>query len=283
MARKPSKKSRKRSKTLSSKSAKSRPLFKERTWILILVGIVIIALVAMCAIPEERAPETPEYVPEDVPVVPEEPEIPEEPEPVVETPLDPAPNPEVVELFSSLDKVKSYRINAKRLSTERGDLKQTHLGIYSVVGDKARIELMESLLIGDKGVGEEAWNADYVFLDLARNDAAAYCLESSTCRDRQLKADVEFSRFDIPLPVEWVEDIQFGEITTQRMYENRRVHVVRWQEEDLYYEAYLDDFYGIPMRVTWSIDPTYERITGGYTYTDLAINRVPESDVVPPY
>jgi len=94
---------------------------------------------------------------------------------------------------------------------------------------------------------------------------------------------VEFSKYSIPLPKDWIEQIQYGEITGRVTLNDRPAAVVEWEADGLYWQATIDMYYGIPMRVFGASDPEISDIVTGIDYRGLALNTVKQPDVETPY
>lgn len=234
--------------------------------------VAVIVLVLIVSLSNSRNEEE-IIVPEPVKEVVEE--VIEVVEPVEEPEEVPQPNPKITKYFR-LENVKSYSFIPAIYYLNRGLSDTDVRGTYEIRGGKARAETVPLL-------GMDGWSADYVYIDFEEESATGYCLELPACINDGLKGDVPFSDYDIPLPDSWVDAIQYGEITGSLTYNDRRAIVVDWESEGLYYQAYVDTFYGVPMRIIGTSDEKHANIVTGIDYRGIALNSVSDEVVTPPY
>lgn len=241
-------------------------------------AIILIVVVVLLARP---APEAPPEVPEEL-QEPETPvrEAPQEGPPEEEGVIEEieetlrTPNEQITSLYSRSDQVKSLSFTAVRIFTKDGALQGDTIGIYEIHGEKARVEPPGLISMG-------GWSADFVFVDFAAGTAEAHCLELPGCRDEPRVGLVPYARYGIPLPAEWQDEISYGELAGSLQYNDRPTRVVRWEDGGLYWEAYLDQYYGYPMRVVSARDAQRTDIAEGWEYRSIAFNGVRQERVEP--
>jgi hypothetical protein len=180
-------------------------------------------------------------------------------------PEDNARDPEVEKLFTRTAQVKSYSFVVAELPGRVG----SHA--YYVKGDKAYVETL------NKGYTDQEVNK--VYLDLAEKTATGYCTERS-CDPRNEAFDVDYTEWYVTLPHEWIEQVKQGKKTTSLTFESKPATVVRYEAGGKYYEAYVDNYFGYPLRVAIATDPEMTNIVGGYEYRSMAYNNVKDSDLV---
>ncbi|MDD9954514.1 MAG: hypothetical protein OXR66_09370 [Candidatus Woesearchaeota archaeon] len=220
--------------------------------------------------PADPAPEAPAEAPVAEPA-PEAPPEAAEPEAPAEEMV---ANPEVTALTEKAVKVKSMSFNPVMLPDKSAEM------TMDVNGDMAMIELVTPLDFPGPDANS-GWSADFIYVNLAERTAVAYCLDLSQCKDDLLKKEVSFDDYAVPLPTEWLDNMQYGEKFSGLTFDDRKVDIVRWMEDDLYYEAYVDKFYGMPVHVAIFEDEAQENLVGGYQYREMAYNIA--DDVTPPY
>lgn len=227
-----------------------------------IILVLLITLLVACA--PARAPTAAQETP-PVQKIPDTPYT----APQAAPPPSQDPNPDMVTLTGKASTIKSYSFNLAPLPQRAGDLR------YFVRGSKAKILLVRQLPM-------DGWSADTVFIDYETNTATAYCLTLS-CKKEQHKSSVEFEPYAIKLPVQWLDEVKYATKVKALQYNSRPNTVVTWQNGALYYEAYLDNYYGFPQRVAIANDKEQSDIVGGYEYQEMTFNTVTEADVTPPY
>jgi hypothetical protein len=186
---------------------------------------------------------------------------------VVEAKTDLTPNPAVIKLLENNGQVKSYWFAVADLPDERGG------PFYSVMGSKARVEptIEQVTTLG----------VDVVFLDLDAKTATGYCIiGKSKCPDPNKQIPLSFDDWVVPLPPSYIEDLKYGEVIGSSTFLKRQVTHVKYHKGDLYYEAYLENYYGYPLRVAISDSQDMSNVIGGYEYRSMAFNSIKDTDVV---
>lgn len=187
-----------------------------------------------------------------------------------ETPVSPvktglSANPEVVKLYARQGQIKSYSFDLARLPDRRGS------ATYFVKGDFARVKPpFESV---------SSRRVDNIYLNFAKSTAVGYCDKSSTCTDPNSAIPLSYSDWEVPLPISWADDAQYGKIAGTVTYFSRPVTRVQYQKGALYYEVYIDNYFGYPLRVAIATDQDFKDIIGGYEYRNIAFNVVQDKDV----
>jgi hypothetical protein len=172
----------------------------------------------------------------------------------------------VVAILDRYSRVKSFSFQLADLPDMRGSHE------YFVMGDKIRIDPVKQLLdVGD---------IDVIFLDTTKKTAKAYCIDSSGCDTPNDAIAVDYDKYSIVLPPEWMTQIKYGEITGTQSFYNRKVQKVVYEANGKYYEAYLDDYFGMPLRIAIATDPGIKNIVGGFEYRQPAFNGLEETDVI---
>jgi hypothetical protein len=189
--------------------------------------------------------------------------------PVLPSVQNQAQNPETVKLLDNIAKVKSYSFDVAFLPDARA---RYH---YDVRGGKAKVTPSEVMTVAGRPV-------DVIYLDFAAQSAAGYCTKPGICADTKIGVPMSFAEYNITLPTEWVGMLTYGEKDGTLTFYDAPVTVVKGRRGNQYYEAYVQNFYGMPMRVAFSADPEMTSITGGYEYRNMAFNTIRESDVTPP-
>jgi hypothetical protein len=191
-------------------------------------------------------------------------------------PQAPAPSPiarvvnaDVAKLFERSESIKGYSFTLAELPKKSGE------NVYWVRGTKGKVKLATLRQM-------DGWSADYVFIDFGAQNAYAYCIELQGCKKEGRKGGVAFAEYAVPLPPSWIDEAQYGDKGRALQYNDRPVTGVTWDEDGRYYEAYVDNYYGMPQRVAIGSDPGMSTIVGGYEYQGMAFS-VTDADVTPPY
>ncbi len=175
-------------------------------------------------------------------------------------------NPDVVKLFGRVSAVKSYSFTFAKLPDERAG------NTYFVKGSKIRVDVLPELSPGN--------NIEVVFLDTTDKSAYGYCVTASICPDPNKATKLNYDDWIVPLPPSWTTQVQYGKIVGTLTYQDRPVTEVRYVLGGKYYEAYVDNYYGFPLRVAIASDQDFTDIVGGSEYTAIAFNTVSDSQVV---
>jgi hypothetical protein len=139
---------------------------------------------------------------------------------------------------------------------------------YYMSKQKMKIELMT------KAKFDVYTYYDTVYLDLVNKQGIGYCEErSGLCPDNNRIFDVNYSKYLIITPFEWLSRITWADTTGKsKLIDNRNAVEVSFKIKDNPGTMFMDSFFGIPMYVTYN-----NKI---FEYRDLAINLVNESTLV---
>lgn len=153
------------------------------------------------------------------------------------------------------------------------------LDTYYVKGDKIKIKLYEQ----DPYKIENYF--DTVFLDTSEKTAKGYCLNKKRCilhaADNTKKVfDLNYEDYSRKTPVDWAKEIQTGEIKGKSVYESRSTVQVETKEGDKMVSYWLDERYGLPLKIVIAYDDGSEEI---YLFRDMTINSLKDQDVNVPF
>lgn len=176
-------------------------------------------------------------------------------------------DPEVIKLFDRQPQVKSYSFDVVKFPSK------VATATYKVRGDGVRIETVEDIAVADEVM-------DFIFLNKTAKTATGYCERGGGCDDANQAYSLEYSRFDIVYPHEWIPQIKYGQKVGSLTYDNKPVTRIKYQADGKYYEAYVDNYYGMPQYVAIASDPEMTKIVGGYEYRNMGFNNVKDTDVV---
>lgn len=178
-----------------------------------------------------------------------------------------APNPAITKLLARNGQVKSYSFDVASLPDKRGG------SSFAVKGDNILVTPLNEIKIKT--------GADVIFLDTVRRTATGYCVRgTSKCANPNAPITMDYDDWSVPLPPSYLEDIQRGEIIGSLTFFNKPVTRIKYQRGALYYEAYLDNYFGYPQRVAIASDAEMTNIIGGYEYRNMAFNAVRDDQVV---
>jgi len=178
-------------------------------------------------------------------------------------------DPNVVKYFEKSGTVKSYKFDLY-------DLKQEIvLGTFTVKGDLAKFKFVSSQIMKENA-------PDYVYLNLAEKTAREYCIDKTRCATPGSSWTVEYDLHGIIFPPDWIESFKYGTKVRSLTFDRRQVNVLQYQADGKWYEAYIDPFYGYPLRVAIADDKEMTKIVGGYEYRSMAFNSVKDEEVTPP-
>jgi len=176
-------------------------------------------------------------------------------------------NPDIVKMFDRLSQIKSYSFTIANLP----DMGGRHT--YSIKGDKIRIDVLQ-------GLYEAGGDIDVVFLDTTKKTAAGYCLQSASCDTPNNAVTMDYDKWMVVPPTEWVSQIKTGTKSGSLTFFNRPVTKVKYSAGGKYYEAYIDNYYGMPLRIAIATDKEMTKIVGGYEYRTMAFNTVKDDQIV---
>ncbi len=147
---------------------------------------------------------------------------------------------------------------------------------YLVRGDKARVDVV----LPHSYDASTAVNT--VYLDLAQKTAIGFCDDSITgCPREGEQRPAAYGDYAITLPTDWQVPAS-ARIIGSRQFGSREVQIVRYQAGGKRYETYIDQFFGVPLRIGIYADSDYSQLVGGVEYQDAGFNNVKTSDVTPP-
>lgn len=237
-----------------------------RTHILIL-SLCALLLIAGCA------PQAPQQPAQQRPTVSDTPTAPsgnEEASPEEQDIPDAPVNPEIAALLQKTSQVKSFRFDAVRLPSKGA------FATYWVRDGKAKVKLITPIQMN-------GWSADYIFVDYEKKVANAYCLELTQCKGDNRVGPADFGTYGIWLPMDWRDAIERATPGRAVTFDMRPVTVVKWEADGSYFEAYLDNYYGFPLRIAKASDAEMTMITAGGEYRAMAFNTIKAEDVTPPW
>jgi hypothetical protein len=186
----------------------------------------------------------------------------EEPVPEPEKPVHVEMTDEAKALFDKLAKVTGlqfYYVESPNV------LPDSH---YFMTKDKMKIALKTRIKFT-----QTDWY-DTVYLDLVNKKAVAYCEERTTdmCPDRDQAFDVDYKKFAITTPFDWVAWLAKANLTGQsKTIEDTKAIEVAFEINDQSGTMFVDSFYGVPMIVYFN--------NKTYTYLSLAENEVDQTEV----
>ncbi|HIH25085.1 TPA: hypothetical protein HA251_08690 [Candidatus Woesearchaeota archaeon] len=179
---------------------------------------------------------------------------------------DATPNPAVTKLLTRNSQVKSYSFDVALLPDKRGG---AH---YDVKGTLIRVTPLSDQ--------SAETGADVIFIDTVARTADGYCVRGKTkCLDPNAPIAMDYDEWIVPLPPSYLEDITYGEVIGSLTFFNKPVTRIKYQRGALYYEAYLDNYFGYPQRVAIGSNPEMTDIIGGYEYRNMAFNTVQDDQL----
>ncbi len=255
----------------------------------------LLFLLAACAAPEGGAPATPatgeagEPAPSEGVAGVETPPVPpvsEEEIAEAEAEAAGAPggegetlDPEVAAL------VERHEQRVTSLSFHYAPIEVTSAGIamrmgheYLVRGGKAKV-----IINKPKSIDASTY-VDTVYLDLATKSARGFCLDPRPyiCSAREERL-VAYEEYEFTDPRSLLDGVApNARIVGSRNFQDRVVSILRYERDGTYYELFIDQFTGIPLRQAVYADPEYKEHVGGVEYQELSFNLVTEEDVTPP-
>ena len=136
---------------------------------------------------------------------------------------------------------------------------------YFMSKQKMKIELMT------KAKFDVYTYYDTVYLDLVNKQGIGYCEErSGLCPDNNRIFDVNYSKYAIITPFEWLSRITWADLTGKsKLIDNRNAVEVSFKIKDNAGTMFMDSFFGIPMYVTYN-----SKI---FEYREITINQVDDT------
>lgn len=229
--------------------------------------------------PEEVEPE-PKSTAEEEPVVVVEP-TPEEVPKKTEAEVPPAPiseeesmadgemSEEIKSILVKADKkVKSYSFT---YAPPPGNLARD---VWKIKGNKIKVELFD-----DNYVTPDTYY-DTVFIDTTKKTAIGVCVSQRTtrCAEQNQRFDLDYDSIIITTPYQWLKSIKYAEMFGSQMIYDRIVSVVAYETAGKKYKQWIDDFSGLPVKV--SIKDGFKETFYDFRY--LAVNNVEDADLLPP-
>lgn len=148
---------------------------------------------------------------------------------------------------------------------------------YFVKGTKIKIAIFEK---NDYNV-EDYFNI--VYLDTVDKTAHGTCENKKRCltkiADNTKKVyKLDYDEYRTKTPYEWIKDIEYAEILGYEMINNHAVTKIRFEQNEIETEIWVDNRYGLPHRIII----TYNGEEKTYSFKNLLANTVKDSDVVSP-
>ena len=139
--------------------------------------------------------------------------------------------------------------------------------VYLVSREEVKVFVIPKELIGSESI-------DTVYLDLEAKTATGYCEEFNrdNCPDRDKAFEgLVYEDYEIETPFEWIDSIESAYLSgINRMLEGRNVHEMIFTREGIDGSMYVDDFYGVPVEISWN--------GVEYAFRDLAVNSANKGD-----
>jgi len=152
-------------------------------------------------------------------------------------------------------------------------------GTYYVKDDKLKFNRIQPMKFDPKTY------VDVIYLDLTKREARGFCSDTKYvyCKTDWEERPAEFSEFNIDLPMHWLNRIPASaKVRGPQSFNSRETTAIRYTLDGKFYEMYLDDFTGMPLRVGLYKTSEYADVIGGVEYRDPTFNNVRDSDVTPP-
>lgn len=148
---------------------------------------------------------------------------------------------------------------------------------YFVKGTKIKIALFEK---NDYNV-EDYFNI--VYLDAVEKTAHGTCENKKRCltkiADNTKKVyTLDYDEYRTKTPYEWIKDIEYAEILGYEMINNKAVTKIRFEQNEIETEMWVDNRYGLPHKIIVK----YNGDEKTYSFKNLLANTVKDSDVVSP-
>ncbi|MFH0870162.1 MAG: hypothetical protein V1866_03840 [archaeon] len=115
---------------------------------------------------------------------------------------------------------------------------------------------------------------DVVYLNRATGTATGYCenIVTSGCPDRNKPFSLEFEKYVVETPLEWIAKLTKAELTGQsKMVNGRTGKEVKFEIDGNEGSMFVDSFFGLPLMISYQAE--------NYEFRDLAINEVKPTDI----
>jgi hypothetical protein len=251
----------------------------------IIIGLIVLLLIAACTQQSVTCPDGSSAA--NVAACPAPPQKPAETKPPAETP--PQTNVvDKVEQAVNLDPAIKTLIDmpatkVQSMSFTHAPMETTSAGIvtnvrnrYLVRGSKMKVEVKKPISHDDTTY------IDTVYLDREAKSIKAFCNDAALCSVTGEQRPAAYEDYAITLPLDWLASIP-GDATLQSSttFDRRKVTIIRYARDEKFYEMYLDQFTGVPLRVAIFSDSDRLKLIGGVEYRDFGLNNVREADVTP--
>ncbi|MFC1742072.1 hypothetical protein ACFL3V_06050 [Nanoarchaeota archaeon] len=212
--------------------------------------------------PVKKVVSKPKTEPKQVETRPAEPEEEEEePEPVQTKTMD-------KKMTALLDKHKG-RVSSMSYMYQDQTIKPEEWKTW-IKGDRMHVELREM-----DNIKEDVY-IDNIYIDLSSNKAEGYCERNVyRCADPNSPVSVKYAKYYKKTPLQWIQDVTYAEKLAEEQMSMRTVWKVRYEEDGGTVTMWIDDYYGLPMKVVVKKGG----ITNEYIYEDISFNSVDDEDV----
>lgn len=200
------------------------------------------------------------------------------PSPPKATPPEPPilipPQPVVISLFSKAELITNYQYVYDQGETVRQDYAILHKANRSAVR------------LGDAKMLPGKKYYTIVLVDHTTNSSKAYCRDNTQCDKKNAGPFiVPFAEWDFPTPFDWIGRIKASTsviVRDQATTYSRPTTRIEFTYEDTPANAWVDNFFGLPIRVEVGKDAVGAGdAVRTYEYRDLGVNRVADADVSP--
>lgn len=110
-----------------------------------------------------------------------------------------------------------------------------------VKGDKAK----QSVVIETDTLYQNAY--DVIVFDTSRREAYAFCEQEDYCEQQGEYSDLPFEEHFVWTPFTWLTEIRYAEVVGGANLFNRKTHKISVNDGEM--EMWLDDFFGVPLKV----------------------------------
>lgn len=267
-----------------------------------ILGILVVLLVALlivgcAAVKEEATPAPKETAPQ--PAVQEEVKAPAvtAPAPTTTKPATTATAP--APTTPAPAETKPIVVQSETLSPALKDLltkadRRVQSVVYTYAGPSTLGRFLDTYLIKGKYVKIDLYEMDpyvietyfdTVYLDTEAKTATGRCEEKRRCIstnvDNTKKVfNVSYADYRIKTPYEWVKEVTFAELVGPEVMEGRQITRIKFSDAKSTTEMWVDDSYGLPMKIVVSLDGGTEET---YLFKDYQFNTLSDADVKPAF
>jgi hypothetical protein len=199
--------------------------------------------------------------------------IPPTPEVNEPAPADEGLGENIIALFAKAEKYNNFKYKY------RGEPNPTQ--IYNTVVWKTKMKIT----LPDTEKTDFGVPYDTVYLDTAEKTAVGYCEWDNRLQCNSVSAvTLEYTDFNFKTPYQWTKEIKSGTSTGSEQIFGRNALRVSFKYEGKNSLMWIDEFYGLPIKIVVGLDDRGLEIedTVTYSYQDLQVNAVFEEDVTPP-